>query len=56
MYDIPSIHDVRKYCMEQVGNLWEEMCRFENPHTYYVDLSKELYELKTNLLEAHDEK
>ena len=56
VYDIPSIHEVREHCLKEVGNLWEEMCRFENPHTYYVDLSKELFELKINLLEAHDEK
>ena len=56
VYDIPSVHDVRKYCLEHVDNLWEEMKRFENPHTYYVDLSKELYELKMNLLEQRGEK
>ncbi len=56
VYDLPSVSDVRKYCLEQVENLWEEMRRFENPHMYYVDLSKELYELKMKLLEQHDQK
>ena len=30
--------------------LWDEVRRFDNPHTYYVDLSDELWNIKEDLL------
>ena len=42
VYDLPDIHAVKAYCQEQVNALWDEVKRFENPHTYYVDLSQKL--------------
>lgn len=54
VYDIPTLDETRTYCAEQVASLWEEMLRFENPQIYYVDLSKELWEMKSKMLEeAH---
>lgn len=50
VYKLPSLKEIRLYCIEQVDTLWEEIKRFENPHTYYVDLSKPLWEIKQNLL------
>ncbi len=50
VYKCPSIHDIKRYCSEQIDTLWEEMLRFENPQTYYVDLSHSLWDLKTKLL------
>ncbi len=50
VYDCPSIEEIAAYCREQVNLLWDEVKRFENPHTYYVDLSKKLYEIKNILL------
>ncbi len=50
VYDLPSIEDIAAYCREQVNLLWDEVKRFENPHTYYVDLSRKLYEIKNILL------
>ena len=38
------------YCLAQVDNLWEEVTRFENPHSYYVDLSQKLWDEKNRLL------
>ena len=32
----------------------DEILRFENPHTYYVDLSQELWNLKQELLMEKD--
>ena len=52
VYKIPSLDETRTYCAEQVASLWEEMLRFENPQIYYVDLSKELWEMKSKLLEV----
>ncbi len=53
IYQIPSMEDSRIYCQEEVGKLWQEVKRFENPHKYYVDLSQKLWETKNNLLEQH---
>lgn len=50
VYDFPDIHSVRKYCLEQIHTLWDEVKRFENPHTYYVDLSQKLWQLKQDML------
>ena len=51
VYECPSIDEIRNYCKEQVNTLWEEVRRFANPHKYYVDLSKDLWFLKTEMLE-----
>ncbi|CUH95142.1 Nicotinate phosphoribosyltransferase [Propionispora sp. 2/2-37] len=50
IYPILKLKDVRAYCQEQVGTLWDEVLRFENPHNYYVDLSEKLWRLKERLL------
>ncbi len=54
VYDKPDIEEIRTYCLKQVDSLWEEICRFENPQTYYVDLSEKLWEMKQELLKAHN--
>lgn len=51
VYKKPSIEEIKAYCAEQVEVLWDEMLRFENPQTYYVDLSHDLWELKKELIE-----
>ncbi len=53
VYTQPSIGDIAAYCKEQVGLLWDEVKRFENPHTYYVDLSEKLYAIKNILLSVY---
>ena len=50
IYNKPSIKEIAEYCREQVDLLWDEVKRFENPHNYYVDLSKRLYDIKNILL------
>jgi len=50
VYKCPSLQEVRAYCMEQVDTLWDEVKRFDNPHTYYVDLSQKLWDIKYGLL------
>ncbi len=50
VYECPSIHEVRDYCKAQIMTLWDEVKRFENPHKYYVDLSKKLWDIKHGLL------
>ena len=53
VYKGKPIQEIRIYCAEQVGALWEEVLRFENPHKYYVDLSDKLWKLKQNMLEQY---
>ena len=53
VYDCPDIEEIAEYCREQLDLLWDEVKRFENPHDYYVDLSKKLYEIKRILLEVY---
>ena len=50
VYTPPSIGEIREYCAQQLGTLWESVLRFENPHTYYVDLSQKLWDIKQKLL------
>ena len=50
VYKCPNLQEVRAYCMEQVETLWDEVKRFDNPHTYYVDLSQKLWDIKQDLL------
>lgn len=56
VYESPSIEEIKAYCKEQVDTLWDETLRFENPQTYYVDLSQKLWNMKNRLLEEHSEK
>ncbi len=50
VYQCPTLEEVRSYCLDQVDKLWDEVKRFDNPHTYYVDLSQKLYDIKIQLL------
>lgn len=56
IYESPDVHEIKKYCEEQVGHLWDEVLRFENPHNYYVDLSQKLWDKKQNLLKKYSMK
>lgn len=53
VYPSPTLEEIVTYSKEQIEMLWEEVLRFEKPHRYYVDLSKELWTLKTELLEKY---
>jgi len=50
VYDSPDIDEIKSYCKSQIELIWDEVKRFENPHKYYVDLSKPLWDLKQKLL------
>ena len=53
VYESPGVQDIRKFCMDQIDTLWDEVKRFENPHNYYVDLSEKLWKIKDKLLNEH---
>ena len=50
VYESPDVSEIAAYRAEQVESLWDEVKRFEKPHTYYVDLSHKLWELRNELL------
>ena len=52
VYKCPSLPEIQAYCKAQLETLWDELMRFEFPHTYYVDLSKKLYRLKMDMIAA----
>ena len=51
VYEPRDIKEIREYCKDTTYRLWGEVTRFENPHPYYVDLSKKLWDVKYKLLE-----
>ncbi len=54
VYNSPNVMDIRSYCLRDQDTLWEETRRFVNPHNVYVDLSKKLWDIKQELLDAFD--
>jgi nicotinate phosphoribosyltransferase len=50
VYESPSIEEIRAYCKSELDSLWDEIKRFDNPQTYYVDLSHDLWKLKNDML------
>lgn len=50
MYQSPTLKDIQAYCKQQVNTLWDEIKRFDNPQTYYVDLSQKLWDIQQELL------
>ena len=50
VYRKPTLEEIRAYCQQQVDTLWDEVKRFDNPHTYYVDLSRKLWTIKNDML------
>lgn len=55
VYETPSLSVLREYCKMEIDGLWDEVKRFENPHAYYVDMSKKLWDMKYNLLDKLSE-
>jgi len=47
---LPTMSEIKEYASAQLDTLWDEVIRFENPHTYYVDLSQKLWDVKNRLL------
>ncbi len=56
VYESPTVKEISDYRKEQVDSLWDEVKRFEKPHTYYVDLSEKLWEQKNSLLKSISKK
>ncbi len=53
VYQLPTLEQIRSYCAQQVDSMWDEVKRFDNPQTYYVDLSPKLWNIKYDLLKRN---
>ena len=53
VYQLPNLEEIRSYCAQQVDTLWDEVKRFDNPQTYHVDLSHNLWDIKYGLLKKN---
>lgn len=50
VYNDPVLKDKQEYCNNEMKTLYPEVKRLENPHGYYVDLTKKLLKLKKELI------
>lgn len=55
VYKKSSLPEIRAYCQAQMDTLWDEVKRFNNPQTYYVDMSKKLWDIQQDLLHQSQE-
>jgi nicotinate phosphoribosyltransferase len=51
--DRPDMETIRERCEKESETLWDSIKRFENPQTYYVDLSQKLWDIRNDLLHKH---
>ena len=51
VYDMPKLSEIKKYAADEMNSFWDEYKRLDQPHVYKVDLSDELYALKTDMLD-----
>ncbi len=56
VYESPNTQQIKEFCAAQMETIWDEVKRFENPHKYYVDLSKKLWDEKHGLLQNYSVK
>ncbi|MBE6603118.1 MAG: nicotinate phosphoribosyltransferase [Ruminococcaceae bacterium] len=52
VYTSPSLDEIRANCKASLQSMWEEVKRFDNPHNYYVDLSRKLWDIKYGMIKA----
>ena len=50
IYKNPDIEEIKDKAKVAQEKLWDEIKRLDDPHSYYVDLSPKLYQLRYDLL------
>ncbi|MFL0247813.1 nicotinate phosphoribosyltransferase [Candidatus Clostridium stratigraminis] len=55
VYNSPTVMEMKEFAKQETEKLWPEVLRFENPHSYYVDLSTKLWKLKQSLLHEYSD-
>lgn len=53
VYTPPTLKEIAKYSKNDLNTFWDEIKRIDNPHRYFVDLSKNLWKLKQSMLEEN---
>lgn len=53
IYESPSVMEIQSIKQRELSKFWSEITRLENPQTYFVDLSQNLWESNQNLLNKH---
>lgn len=53
VYDLPSMDEIRQFHKQQIDAIWPETLRLLNPQTYFVDLSKKVWQMKQDLIVKH---
>jgi len=53
IYHLPTLEEIRSKVKQELGTLWEEVKRLDNPQEYIVDLSYDLWKVKDELLDKH---
>ncbi|MBV7273150.1 nicotinate phosphoribosyltransferase [Clostridium thailandense] len=53
VYESPDVMEIKNIVKEETEKFWPAVLRFENPHNYYIDLSKGLWDLKQQLLHEY---
>ncbi len=52
VYTSPPLDEIRAHCKASLDSIWDEVKRFDNPHNYYVDLSRKLWDIKYGMIKA----
>ena len=52
VYESPDIRHISAYARQEKDSMWDEYQRLLMPHTYKVDLSQKLYDLKNSLIRS----
>lgn len=55
IYERLPVAEIRKNCAREMDTLWESVKRFENPQTYYVDLSQKLWDIKDRMIRENQD-
>jgi nicotinate phosphoribosyltransferase len=51
VYKMPTLKEIKEYANKELDTFWDEYKRLDKPQLYKVDLSDELYKLKSEMLD-----
>jgi len=51
-YNKKTVTEIKNHVQYELSTIWNQYKRLSNPHIYKVDLSKELWDLKTKMIDS----
>ncbi|MCI5893124.1 MAG: nicotinate phosphoribosyltransferase, partial [Clostridiales bacterium] len=54
VYNSPGLQEIKEHAEKSLALIWDEVKRFENPQTYFVDLSQKLWDIRYELLKRNN--